>query len=88
VPVITELIIGVQHGAPSWLSMNVSMFRGRGCAGGHPKIAPPSLLSLLFDAYICYLKMAIVPVITKLIIVELFWLDFVNPIKFICFYIN
>lgn len=75
-------------GAPSRLSMSVSMYRGGGSAGGRPKTAPPDLPSLLLDARICYLGMAIVPAVTELIIAELLWLDFDNPTKPIYFYIN
>lgn len=75
-------------GAPSRLSMSVSMYRGGGSAGGRPKTAPPDLPSLLLDARICYLGMAIVPAVTELIIAELLWLDFDNPSKPIYFYIN
>lgn len=75
------------EGAPSRLSMSVSMYRGGG-AGGRPKTAPPDLPSLLLDSRICYLGMPIVPAVTELIIAELLWLDYDNPSKPIYFYIN
>ncbi|KAL2612891.1 hypothetical protein R1flu_024583 [Riccia fluitans] len=74
-------------GAPSRLSMSVSMYRGGG-GFGRPKTAPPDLPSLLLDSRICYLGMPIVPAVTELIVAELLWLDYDNPQKPIYFYIN
>lgn len=46
-------------GAPSRLSMSVSMYRGGGGGYGRPKTAPPDLPSLLLDSRICYLGMPV-----------------------------
>lgn len=70
----------------SRLSMSVSMsYRG---GAGRPKTSPPDLPSLLLDARICYLGMAIVPAVTELVVAELLWLDYDNPSKPIYLYIN
>ncbi|XP_002970082.2 ATP-dependent Clp protease proteolytic subunit-related protein 1, chloroplastic [Selaginella moellendorffii] len=77
------------QGGASRLSMSVNMYRGGGGGGlMRPKSAPPDLPSLLLDARIVYLGMAIVPAVTELIVAEMLFLDFDNPSKPIYLYIN
>lgn len=74
--------------SPSRLSMNMNVSMSYRGAGGRPKTSPPDLPSLLLDARICYVGMAIVPAVTELVVAELLWLDYDNPMKPIYLYIN
>ncbi len=68
--------------------MVTTMAGGGGGGGGAPGQAPPDLPSLLLNARICYLGMALVPAVTELIVAELLWLGSDNPEKPVYFYIN
>ena len=50
--------------------------------------APPDLPSLLMDARIVYLGLAITPEVTELIVSELLWLNYANPDKPVSIYIQ
>ena len=64
-------------------------------AGGGPSVsgragrrAPPDLPSLLLDARIVYIGLALTPEVTELIVSELLWLNYTAPTKPIYIYIQ
>jgi ATP-dependent Clp protease protease subunit len=63
-------------------------------AGGGPQTAgrrgraPPDLPSLLLDARIVYIGMALVPEVTELVVSELLWLNYSAPTKPVYIYIQ
>ncbi|CAJ2630433.1 unnamed protein product [Trifolium pratense] len=69
-------------------SMGASMLYRGGRRGGRARRAPPDLPSVLLDARICFLGMAMKPEVTELIVAQLMWLDYDDPSKPIYLYIN